>query len=91
MILRSGLKTETYTGINKKTGKIGQGVKIICWAEYMAIGSDQVTKESFEEVNIFESEEAVVKAARSFHEAVLSKLMIEHLQAQIAQEQHAGL
>lgn len=91
VILRSGLKAETFTGINKKTGKIGQGVKIVCWTEYMVIGSDQVAKESFEETNIFESEEAIVKAAQSFHETVLSNLMIEHLQALVAQEQHAGL
>ncbi len=91
VILRSGLRTETFTGINKKTGKIGQGVKVICWTEYMVIGVDQVSKGSFEETNIFKNEEAVVKAAQSFHENVLNNLMVELLKARVGQSEHAGM
>lgn len=91
VVLRSGLKTETFTGINKKTGKIGQGVKIICWTEYMVIGVDRVIKGSFEETNIFKNEAAVAEAAQSFHETILNELMIEHLQAQVAQAELAEL
>ena len=57
VVLRSGLRTETFTGINKETGEIGQGVKVICWTEYMVIGDDDVTKGSFETTNIFASQE----------------------------------
>jgi hypothetical protein len=85
VILRSGLRAEQFTGINKKTGKLGQGVKLICWTEYMVIDGNEVTKGSFEESNIFKSEDLMKQSAQSFHETVLNNLMIQHLAARVAE------
>ena len=85
VVLRSGLRTETFTGINKKTGTIGQGVKVICWTQYVVIGDDEVTEGSFETTNIFKSEEVIDEAAKSFHRTVLDELMVEHLAAKLSQ------
>jgi len=90
VVLRSGLRTESFTGINNKTGEIGQGIKVICWTEYMVIGDGEVTKGSFETTNIFESEELIDGAAKSFHQTVLDELMPEHLAAKLAETDTAA-
>lgn len=90
VVLRSGIRTETFTGINKKTGEIGQGVKVICWTEYMVIGDEETTTGSFETTNIFASEETIDAAAQSFHRTILDELMIEHLAAKLSQAGAAG-
>ena len=90
VVLRSGLRTESFTGINQKTGEIGQGIKVICWTEYMVIGDDEVTKGSFETTNIFASEEMIDEAAGSFHRTVLDELMVEHLAAKLSQAEAAA-
>lgn len=85
VVLRSGLRTEAFTGINKETGKIGQGIKLICWTEYLVIGADEVTEGSFETTNVFASQELIDEAASSFHRMVLDELMVEHLAAKLAE------
>lgn len=86
VVLRSGIRTESFTGINQKTGKIGQGIKLICWTEYLVIGDAEVTEGSFETTNIFESQELVDEAAKEFHRTVLDELMVAHLAAKLAQQ-----
>lgn len=90
VVLRSGLRTESFTGINNKTGEIGQGIKVICWTEYMVIGDEEVTKGSFETTNIFQSEETIDEAAKSFHRTVLDDLMVEHLATKLSQAEAAA-
>lgn len=90
VVLRNGMKLDSFTGINKKTGKIGQGIKVICWTEYMVIGDGKVTKGKAETTNIFKNEEAVVNAAVEFHKTVLNKLMIENLKRRVAKAEAAS-
>jgi len=84
IILRAGMSIEKYTGINKSTGKIGQGAKIICAASYMTVGDQELSKVQGETVNIFKNTDAVKQAANAFHKDVLDRVMIEKLKRRLA-------
>lgn len=90
VVVRAGVKLETYTGISQSTGKLGQGVKAVSWSEFMAIGGDRVLKQESEDPNFFKIEGVIAKAAQQFHETVLTDLMIGRLKAKVAKAENAA-